>query len=438
MTFESFNLHNCIARRVTELGYLTPTPIQERAIPMALEGRDILGLAQTGTGKTAAFALPILERLRKGSKGTPRALIMAPTRELAEQITDDLRSLGKQTGLRYTSIYGGVGQGPQVNHLNSGTDIVVACPGRLLDLMGQGKINLSRIEILVLDEADRMFDMGFLPDIRRIVGQLPKRKQVMLFSATMPAPIKQLAREFTVDPVTIQIGHTAPVETVSHALYPVEPHLKTDLLLRLLERTATDSVLIFTRTKHRAKRLDRHLREAGYHAASLQGNLSQNRRKAAMDGFRDGSVRILVATDIAARGIDIDTISHVINYDVPDTADAYTHRIGRTGRATRNGDAFTLVSPEDEAIVRAIEKVIGSRVERRIMDGFPYHRSAPVRDTPAPRSPRGNGRQQGQYPGRATGGSGGNRSLRPSSAPSGHRGGHRQNPGYHQTFRNRA
>ena len=380
MKFTSFKFPKCIANRVSELGYITPTPIQEQAIPYARAGADVMGLAQTGTGKTAAFVLPILERLLPGRRGNTRALVIAPTRELAEQITGEFNSLGKRTGLRCISIYGGVGQGPQVEKLRRGADIVVACPGRLLDLIGQRKIDLYRIEVLVLDEADRMFDMGFLPDIRKIVKHVPDERQVMLFSATMPKAIRTLAKDFMKDPETIQIGHTAPVETVSHALFPVSQHLKGDLLMELLKHTDTESVLIFTRTKHRAKRLDQQLNRAGYSAASLQGNLSQKKRQAAMDGFKNGTFRILVATDIAARGIDVNTISHVINFDIPESADAYTHRIGRTGRATRNGDAFTLVTPADEGIVWSIEKVIGSPIERRSISGFDYRKPAPPKN----------------------------------------------------------
>ena len=413
MTFESFNLHKCIASRVKALGYTTPTPIQKKAIPWALEGRDIMGLAQTGTGKTAAFALPILECLLSGRRRTTRALVIAPTRELTEQISEEFRSLGSQTGLRCCSIYGGVSQRPQVEKLRSGTDIVVACPGRLLDLINQRKINLSQVETLVLDEADRMCDMGFLPDIRKIISHVPESAQVMLFAATMPRAIKSLAQDFMEKPVNIQIGHTAPVETVSHALYPVRQHLKTGLLMELLRHTDTESVLIFTRTKHRAKRLDQQLKKAGYSAASLQGNLSQSKRQAALDGFRDGTFQILVATDIAARGIDVDTISHVINFDIPDTVDAYTHRIGRTGRAARNGDAFTLVTPEDEEIVRTIEKVIGSKVERRIIGGFDYNKPALPRSHGSRQPPRQAGRHRGPDRKRTAGRPGGNASSRP-------------------------
>jgi len=395
MTFESFNLHKSIASRVKALGYTTPTPIQKKAIPRALEGRDIMGLAQTGTGKTAAFVLPILERLLPGPRRTTRTLVIAPTRELAEQISEEFRSLGSGTGLRCASIYGGVSQRPQVEKLRTGTDIVVACPGRLLDLISQGKVNLSRVEVLVLDEADRMFDMGFLPDIRKIVSHVPESAQVMLFAATMPEAIRSLAHDFMEKPITIQIGHTVPVETVSHALYPVNQHLKTDLLMELLRHTDTESVLIFTRTKHRAKRLDQQLKKAGHSVASLQGNLSQNKRQAAMDGFRNGTFRVLVATDIAARGIDVNTISHVINFDVPDTADAYTHRIGRTGRAARNGDAFTLITPQDEGIVRTIEKLIGSKVERRTIGCFDYNKPPVSRSNGSHQPPRKAGRQRG-------------------------------------------
>ncbi len=254
---------------------------------------------------------------------------------------------------------------PQIQKLRAGVEIVVACPGRLLDHINQGTINLSGVEVLVLDEADRMFDMGFLPDIRKIIRHVPARRQTLLFSATMPDDIRRLAHEVLHAPVTVQVNHAAPASTVSHALYPVDQHLKTALLLELLRHTDTESVLIFTRTKHRAKRVGQQLEKAGYRAASLQGNLSQNKRQAALDGFRDGSYQILVATDIAARGIDVSSISHVINYDMPDTTDAYTHRIGRTGRAAKTGDAFTFITREDEDTVRSIERVLGEKIERR-------------------------------------------------------------------------
>jgi ATP-dependent RNA helicase RhlE len=388
VNFESFNLHPRVAAGLKLLGYAEPTPIQAQAIPHVMQGRDVMGLAQTGTGKTAAFGLPILHRLMSGPRGHVRALIVAPTRELAEQIYDALGEMGRQTGLRAATVYGGVNINPQINKLRAGAEIVVACPGRLLDHIGQGTIDLSRVEVLVLDEADRMFDMGFLPDVRRIVKRLPTQRQTLLFSATMPDDIRQLSREVLRDPVTVQIGHSAPVHTVSHALYPVDQHLKTPLLLELLKTINMGSVLVFTRTKHRAKRVAQQLAKAGFDATSLQGNLSQNRRQAAMDGFRDGSYQILVATDIAARGIDVAQISHVINYDIPDTVDAYTHRIGRTGRAAKTGDAFTLVTREDAALVRDVEAVLKYKLERRMLPDFDYKAPPPARDTEFARPPR--------------------------------------------------
>jgi ATP-dependent RNA helicase RhlE len=388
MKFTSFSFHPAVASGVTAAGYVDPTPIQLQGIPPVMAGRDVMGLAQTGTGKTAAFALPLLHRLMHGPRGVVRALVIAPTRELAEQINDSIQVLGRQTRLRSITVYGGVGVNPQVEQLRRGVEIVVACPGRLLDHINQGTINLAQLEVLVLDEADQMFDMGFLPDIRRILARLPKDRQTLLFSATMPAEIKGLTREILRDPVTIQVNPVAPAATVAHALYPVGQHLKTPLLLELLRHTDTESVLIFTRTKHRAKRLGEQLEKAGYRAASLQGNLSQNRRQAAMEGFRDGSFQILVATDIAARGIDVSQISHVINYDIPDTADAYIHRIGRTGRAARSGDAFTMVTDEDGIMVRAIERALGSSIERRSVAGFDYAVPAPKKDEEFARGPR--------------------------------------------------
>jgi ATP-dependent RNA helicase RhlE len=388
MPFQAFQFHPSIAASIAAAGYITPTPIQQQSIPTVLAGRDVMGLAQTGTGKTAAFALPILQRLMDGPRGKVRALIVAPTRELAEQIHEAFGVLGKQTRLKSVTVYGGVNVNPQIQALKNGVEIVVACPGRLLDHLSQGTVDLSHLEVLVLDEADQMFDMGFLPDIKRILKQIPAKRQTLLFSATMPPDIKKLAQEILTDPVTVQVGNTAPPVTVSHALYPVEQHLKTGLLLELLQHTDTDSVLIFTRTKHRAKRLGEQLEKAGYKAASLQGNLSQNRRQAALDGFRDGTYQILVATDIAARGIDVSQISHVVNYDIPDTPEAYVHRIGRTGRAAKSGDAFTMVSSEDALMVRTIEKKLGAPLERRTVDGFDYSVPAPKKDAEFARPPR--------------------------------------------------
>ena len=388
MKFHAFNLHPDVTAGITAAGYVTPTPIQVQAIPPVLEGSDVMGLAQTGTGKTAAFVLPILQRLMLGERRHVRALIIAPTRELAEQTHETINNLGNHTRLRSITIYGGVGFNPQVEKLRRGAEIVVACPGRLLDHIEQRTINLSRVEVLVLDEADRMFDMGFLPDIRKIIKQVPAKRQTLLFSATMPDDIRRLAHDVLNKPVTVQVDHAAPANTVSHALYPVDQHLKTALLLELLKHTDTESVLIFTRTKHRAKRVGQQLERAGYRAASLQGNLSQNRRQEALDGFRSGKFQILVATDIAARGIDVSSISHVINYDMPDTADAYTHRIGRTGRAAKTGDSFTFVTREDEETVRSIERVLGKKVKRCIREGFDYKSPAPARDAEFARPPR--------------------------------------------------
>ncbi len=388
MDFNTFDFHPKVAAGITAAGYTIPTPIQTQAIPEVMQGRDVMGLAQTGTGKTAAFALPILNRLIKGRRGTLRALVVAPTRELAEQIHESFRTLGRKCGLRSTTAYGGVNINPQIDRLRRGVDILVACPGRLLDHIGRKTVDLSRLEVLVLDEADQMFDMGFFPDIRRIVARLPAERQTLLFSATMPPEIKKLTHEVLQRPATVQVDRVAPAVTVSHALYPVAQHLKTAVLLELLRHTDTESVLVFARTKHRARNLGSKLEKAGYRAASLQGNLSQNRRKAALEGFRDGSYQVLVATDIAARGIDVTQISHVINYDIPGTPEAYIHRIGRTGRAARSGDAFTLATPEDNTMVRSIERILGGPLERRYLEDFNYKSPAPKRDTEFSRPPR--------------------------------------------------
>jgi len=372
LNFEHFSFDPRISAGIKSLGYTTPTPIQQQAIPVVLKGRDVLGTAQTGTGKTAAFVLPILQRLTKGPSGRVRALIVAPTRELAEQIHQASVDLGKNTRLRSVTVYGGVSKNRQVKALRRGAEIVVACPGRLLDLANDRSIDLSRVEVLVLDEADRMCDMGFLPDIRRILKLVPARRQTLFFSATMPQDIRRLADSILKDPVAVQIGLIAPAKTVSHALYPISQGLKKKLLLDTLEQTATGRVLVFTRTKYRARNLAGDLKKRRYRVAALQGNMSQNQRQAAINGFRDGKYDILVATDIAARGIDVKDISHVINFDMPDTVDAYTHRIGRTGRAHRTGEALTFVTRDDEPLVRAIEKVLGKRIERRRLPGFNY------------------------------------------------------------------
>jgi ATP-dependent RNA helicase RhlE len=372
VNFEQFSLDPRIAIQIEAVGYTTPTPIQQQAIPRVLEGRDVMGLAQTGTGKTAAFLLPILQRLTKGPLRRVRVLIVAPTRELAEQIYQMSLDLSKNTKLRSVSIYGGVSKASQVSRLRRGVEIVIACPGRLLDIASDGDIDLSRVEVLVLDEADRMCDMGFLPDIRRILKLLPAQRQTLFFGATMPADIRKLADSILKDPVTIQIGKIAPAKTVSHALFPVPANLKKSLLLAMLKQTPTGRVLIFTRTKFRARNLARDLEKRGYRAAALQGNMSQNQRQKAIDGFRNSKYDILAATDVAARGIDVSEISHVINFDIPDTVDAYTHRIGRTGRAHRSGEAFTFAAQADEQMIREIERRLGTRIERRRLPDFNY------------------------------------------------------------------
>jgi len=372
LNFNTFYFHSNVAAGIKAAGFVEPTPIQAQAIPSIMKGLDVMGTAQTGTGKTAAFVLPLLNRLIGKKRGRIRALIVAPTRELAEQIHQEICTLGRRSRLRSATVYGGVGFDQQVRKLKGGAEIIVACPGRLLDHMNRGNVDFASVEVLVLDEADHMFDMGFLPDIRKILKQIPRKRQTLLFSATMPAEIKRLAREILHQPVTIQVGNPAPADTVSHALYPVNQHAKTSLLLKLLRGTQIRSALVFTRTKHRAKNLGEKLSKAGFRSTSLQGNLSQNRRQAALDGFRSGKFQILVATDIAARGIDVSRVSHVINYDIPATADAYIHRIGRTGRAQRRGEALTLVTNEDKVLVRAIKRIVGSNMEQRVLPDFDY------------------------------------------------------------------
>jgi len=379
---------------IKNAGYETATPIQEAAIPAAVRGRDIIGTAQTGTGKTAAFVLPILNRLLQGPRGMPRALIVTPTRELAEQINQVVHALSVGTKLRSPTIYGGVGAGNQIKALRAGAEILVACPGRLLDLIQQRQAKMENIEVLVLDEADRMFDMGFLPDVKRIIKAVPVRRQTMLFSATFPSEVELLAGQSLTEPQKIAMGISKPANTVAHALYPVPQHLKSGLLLQLLQQTSTDSVLIFTRTKHRADKIARQIAHAGHKVTSLHSNRTQGQRQMALSGFKSGHFRIMVATDIAARGLDIESISHVINFDMPDTADAYIHRIGRTGRAERTGDAFTLVTPEDNDQIRVLERIMGKPLERRTIEDFDYSPPAPPRsasdrrDGPGNRPPR--------------------------------------------------
>lgn len=399
MSFEHFGLDARLMAGIKSVGFANPTPIQEQAVPVIMQGQDVMGLAQTGTGKTAAFMLPILQRLTQGPLRQLRALIIAPTRELAEQIHQATRDLSRTTKIRSAAIYGGVGKGPQIKALRGGTEIIVACPGRLLDLTREGHVDYSHIEVFVLDEADRLFDMGFIPDIKRIISKLPRERQTLFFSATMPADIRRLANQELKNQATIQIGAIAPAKTVSHALFPVPHKLKKNLLLHMLDSTATGRVLIFTRTKYRARNLARDLQKSGYRATALQGNMSQSQRQRAIDGFRKGKFDIMAATDVAARGIDVSEISHVINFDMPDTADAYTHRIGRTGRAHQSGQAFTFAVSDDEAMVYQIEAAVGSPIERRRMDGFDYGAFQPeIRPAKktvysTPRGRRSNGRR---------------------------------------------
>ncbi len=407
VSFESFSLDARVRAGIQAAGYSEPTPIQQQSIPPILAGRDLLGIAQTGTGKTAAFMLPILQHLLvKPGRGV-RALILAPTRELAEQIHQATQLYGKRTGVRSVAIYGGVGKPKQVEALRRGAEVVVACPGRLLDLAGERSLDLSRVEVLVLDEADRMCDMGFLPDIRRILKLVPARRQTLFFSATMPDEIRQLADGILRGPVTVQIGVIAPPKSISHALYPVSGGLKKKLLLAMLGGRAGGRALIFTRTKHRARSLARDLDKQGYRVQQLQGNMTQNRRQAAIDGFRGNKYDILVATDVASRGIDVVGIAHVINYDMPDTADAYTHRVGRTGRVDQTGEALTLAQPEDEPIVRQIERVLGQPIQRRRLADFNYEGFNP--ESPPKADGNGNGRARP----RPSNGNG----RRPRSAP---------------------
>jgi ATP-dependent RNA helicase RhlE len=394
LAFTQFNLDPRIMRGVQAAGYVSPTPIQTAAMPPALAGRDIIGTAQTGTGKTAAFVLPILQRLLAGPRGRVRALIITPTRELAEQINAAIRLLARDTGIRSATIYGGVGMGPQMEALRSGVEILVACPGRLQDHLDRQTARLGTVEVLVVDEADRMFDMGFMPAVRRILVHVPAQRQTMLFSATFPREVEALAAAVVKQPQRVAAGAVQPAATVSHALYPVAQHLKTPLLLRILPDLGTGSVLVFARTRHRASRLAAQLGRAGYRVTALHSDRTQNQRQAALDGFRNGQVQVLVATDIAARGIDVEGISHVINYDMPDTADAYIHRIGRTGRAEHLGDAFTFVTPDDTAMVTAIERAVAKPIRRLTLPGFDYAAPAPPRSiapsngrASAPRTP---------------------------------------------------
>jgi ATP-dependent RNA helicase RhlE len=379
MNFETFNFHPTVTAGIKAAGYEIPTPIQNQSIPPILKGNDLIGLAQTGTGKTAAFALPILQRLLNSPKGRTKAAVISPTRELAEQTNETFNVLGRQTGLRSVAIYGGVSMNQQLVRLKHGAEIIVGCPGRLLDHLWKGSVDFSDLEILVIDEADRMFDMGFLPGIKGILECILQRHQTLLFSATMPDDISRLVKEILHNPVTVQIGRTLPANTVSHALYPVGEHLKMALLEQVLRRTETDSVLVFTRTKFRAEKVALQLHKSGFRVTSLQGNMSQPQRQASISGFRSGTYKIMVATDIAARGLDILSISHVINYDMPDDTDSYIHRIGRTGRVDQAGKALTFVTGKDGGVVKDLERLLNTKIERCMLPDFEYMAPPPAR-----------------------------------------------------------
>ncbi|MBW2416244.1 MAG: DEAD/DEAH box helicase [Deltaproteobacteria bacterium] len=393
--FDRFELHEALERGIRAAGFKDPRPIQDETIPAGLDGRDVLGLAHTGTGKTAAFALPLLDRLLEAPQDGPQALVIAPTRELATQIAAEIRTLSKFTRIEMVTLYGGVSIRGQVSALRRCPQIVVGCPGRVLDLLQQGVLRLGQVEVLVLDEADHMFDQGFLPDIRRILEALPRRRQNLLFSATMPKEVRRLADDVLRDPHVAELAGTAPADTIDHALYLVAEPRKRELLEHLLTGDDCDSAIVFARTKHRARRLAEQLSRAGHRAVALQGNMSQGQRDRAMGGFRSRKFNTLVATDIAARGIDVSGVSHVINFDVPRTPEAYTHRIGRTGRAELEGIACTFVTGGDHDWVRATERMIGAPIPRREVDGF----EADVEEKPAPTDPKRNGARSGSRPG---------------------------------------
>ena len=415
MQFSDLDLDPRLQRNVRAMHFAAPTPIQCATIPQALEGRDILGSAETGTGKTAAYVLPVLQRLSATpSTRKPRALVLVPTRELVLQVADHASRLGYGLPLRIATIYGGVGYATQDEALRKGVDLVIATPGRLLDQVERRNISFDALQVLVLDEADRMLDIGFLPDIRRIVRLLPSERQTLLFSATLQ-PIVDLAREVTRNAARVQVEETVTPEAIAQVVYSVPEHLKSEALRRLLQDASMESVLVFARTKHRADRVVRDLERAGIKAAVIHGNRSQSQRVSALESFREGRKRVLVATDIAARGIDVVGISHVVNYDVPTQAEDYVHRIGRTGRATAIGQAFTLATPDDMRMIRQIEYILGEKLERRDVEGLDY--STPAVKTPTPEEIRRYVEANRRQPGTADAGD----AQRPSRAPQGSR-----------------
>ncbi len=387
--FNHLGLDPLLLKAVYGMGYEAPTPIQREAIPVLLRGRDLIGTAQTGSGKTAAFVLPILQRLMRQPPGRTRALILSPTRELAAQTDAALRSLGKGTRVRGQSVYGGVGMAPQEHALRSGVEVVIATPGRLLDHMGRRNVDFRGLQILVLDEADRMLDMGFLPDVRRIISALPRERQTLLFSATMDPEVESLSRTIMRDPVRVSVSPPQrPPPKIRHEVYPVPQHLKTALLVELLGREDMMSVLVFVRTKRRADRVAHQVAHAGFDVARIHGDRSQSQRDAALEGFRSGRHQVLVATDVAARGLDVEGITHVINYDVPPVATDYIHRVGRTARAEAEGEAITFVTPEDEGELRGIERVLGRSIPRVTLPDFDYRAPPPPRVQAPPRGRR--------------------------------------------------
>ncbi|MDG6349085.1 DEAD/DEAH box helicase, partial [Luteimonas sp. 8-5] len=402
MTFETLGLSPALLRALAENGFSAPTPIQAQASPLALAGNDLLGGAQTGTGKTAAFGLPLLQRLSKvtPAKGPrkPRALVLVPTRELAVQVADSLKTYGRHLHLNVTTIYGGAGMGPQVDNLRRGADILVATPGRLIDHMERGSAKLDAVEVLVLDEADRMLDMGFLPPIKRILARVPKERQTLLFSATFEPRIKALALEFMRNPQQVQVAANNTIaETIVHRVHPVDGARKRELLIQILSKRHTDQVLVFGKTKHGCNRLAEQLETAGLRAVAIHGNKSQAQRQKALNQFKAGKARVLVATDVAARGLDIPDLPLVINHDLPMVAEDYIHRIGRTGRAGAQGEALSLVSPEEGGLLNQIQRMLKVDLKMDLVDGFAPSR--PIRlDAPIPKN--GGGQRQGQRPAR--------------------------------------
>jgi ATP-dependent RNA helicase RhlE len=382
MPFSKLGLSPAALEGVRAMGYIEPTPIQLRAIPLMMEGRDVIGSAQTGTGKTAAFALPILTRLGE-ARGVTRALILEPTRELAAQVETAFRDLSRFIKVNIAVVYGGVGYGQQTDALKRGADIVVATPGRLLDHLGRGNCRLDKVGFLVLDEADRMLDMGFLPDVKRILDRCPRDRQTSLYSATIPPQIETLIQWAMRDPQTVEIGvRRSPAATVKHVVYPVAESQKAELLLALLDHVNYDSVIVFCRTKHGADRIGHRLKKSNHAVAILHSNRTQSEREQALNGFRNGRYEVLVATDIAARGLDIADVSHVINYDVPQHPEDYVHRIGRTGRAQATGDAFTIMAAEDRPHMASIERFISQNIPRVKLEGFDYQFSTVLDDKP--------------------------------------------------------